>query len=542
MLWRSVIASLPVALALASCSDRGPGASARGAEAGADGGDGAQDNSAAPGDRGTTRAKRDICTTLDYGHERSNEDYFLQFDDDAAAMAYSKDFLEANNISAPTEMARDARLLRLVGRIFEGFRKVFPSETAGMNKPPRIIAVKTDGINAFAGFDERKEVNKAPWIFWVHQPTIDSTKPDAELEGLYAHELAHLILRNMLPETRSKIRTHYRVIGRREKGVIGAVEPDDDTVRGRAEDLRALGSLVGREAVFGALPVSAFEDNEYQSMLATLAKDRRQAADLQACQTADNGVARVKDYYRDNVSVHDLTLELTPTQTKELTTLAGTTSDALRRCYANVKKSLLELKIEDRSVSVLVNGEPASRETLLDPTTQEHRLVYSVLMKNDVERDLDKKTDLTTIERLLQVVGKLHRRVADLDDDRSLPIDELRVFDLEEDADDAAVRILRAIGDDPQGAARLFMGQLPDPASCARDIEDGKIPRYGRFIDPHNATCWRAFHSIDLANTLERCPTVPPQKSGDDQSPSAALPANPNAMRLVQRPRPLRVR
>ncbi|MBX3262451.1 MAG: hypothetical protein KF782_22415 [Labilithrix sp.] len=537
MLRRSLIAFLPLLSIAVACSDSsgaGPRADRDPDAPPAD----ASDTAPRPDDPVTAASRRDICATLDYGHDRSNADYFLQFDDDAAALRYSEGFLASSGITSAAEIATDARLLRLVGRVFDGFKRVFPRETAGLDAPPRVIVVQESGLNAFAGYDERSEVDKAPWLFWVHQATVTSSRPDAELEGLYAHELAHLILRNLLPETRAKIRTHYRVPGRAEHGVIGAFVDDDPVVRPHADELRTIGALVGREYVFGSMPLSAFEDSEYQSLLATLAKNRPASADPRTCQAADAGLERARAFYKSTVSVHDLTLELTPKQIADLGALERATTSALRSCYASVKKSIFELKIEDRSVQVLVNGTPASLQTILDPSTAEHKLAYGALMVNPVEREVDTKAEETTIERILEVVSTLHQRAATLTASAELPIDELRVFDLEEDADDAAVRILRAIGDDALGAARLFVGQMPDPDECLRVVSTGGVPRYGRFIDPHNATCWRAFHATDLARELQRCPAVAP--APNVQSSAAALstvaPASP-AMRLVQRPR-----
>jgi len=489
------------------------------------------------GDFTTLAPARDVCATLDYGHQRSNADYFLRFDNDSAALEYSRGFLASNGINADAEIARDSRLIRLVNRVFDGFRKVFPLETEGMDRPPRVLVVDQEGLNAFAGYDERRDVDKAPWLFWVHRATVNSSRPDAELEGLYAHELAHLILRNLLPETRAKIRTHYRVPGGAEHGVIGAVTPDDPVVRARAEELRTIDALVGREAAFGRLPLSAFEDNEYQSLLLTLAKQRNISSDAKACDAADEGIRRARAFYKAVVSVHDLTFEISPREAAGLADLEDSTVTMLRRCYANVKKSIFELKLEDRSVRVLVNGTPASLQTILDPTTREHKLAYGALMSNSVEQEVDTNTDRPTIERLLDIVGTLHRRADTLTQDTSLPIDELRVFDLEEDADDAAVRVLRAIGDDPRGAARLFVGQMPDPDACLSEIESGRVPRYGRFIDSHNATCWRAFHTMELAKALESCPAVPAQNSKYSRFTYTAeiSPADPSPTQLLQR-------
>ncbi|MBX3221640.1 MAG: hypothetical protein KF795_14050 [Labilithrix sp.] len=535
MLRRSFALLVPLFSIAVACSDSSGGGRRTGGAPDAEPG-AAPGTGAAPGDSATGASRKNICATLDYGHERSNADYYLQFADDAAALKYSEGFLASSGITSSAEIATDARLIRLVGRVFDGFKKVFPRETAGMDAPPRVIVVQESGLNAFAGYDERREVDKAPWLFWVHQATVTSSRPDAELEGLYAHELAHLILRNLLPETRAKIRTHYRVPGRAERGVIGAFADDDPAVRPHADELRTIGALVGREYAFGSMPLSAYEDSEYQSLLATLAKNRPAGGDTRTCQTADAGLARAREFYKAAVSVHDLTLDLTPQQTADLATLERATTAALRSCYASVKKSIFELKLEDRSVQVLVNGTPASLQTILDPTTEEHKLAYGALMANAVERDVDTKVEETTIERILEVVATLHGRAAMLTASTALPIDELRVFDLEEDADDAAVRILRAIGDDSLGAAHLFVSQMPDPAACLREVNGGEVPRYGRFIDAHNATCWRAFHAMDLARELERCPAV--SSPAIASSARAALSTAPSSrpMRLVQRP------
>ncbi|MBX3218102.1 MAG: hypothetical protein KF850_39210 [Labilithrix sp.] len=540
MLRRSFVAFLPLLWIAVACSDSpGSGRPAGGEPGGGPGG--ASDTTPQEDDPATDASRKDICATLDYGHDRSNADYFLRFDDDAAALKYSEGFLASSGITSAAEIATDARLLRLVGRVFDGFKRVFPRETMGLDAPPRVIVVQESGLNAFAGYDERPEIDKAPWLFWVHQATVTSSRPDGELEGLYAHELAHLILRNLLPQTRAKIRTHYRVPGSAEHGVIGAFADDDPVVRPHADELRTIGALVGREYVFGSMPLSAFEDSEYQSLLATLAKNRPSSADARTCQAADAGLERARAFYKATVSIHDLTLELTPKQIADLGALERATTSALRSCYASVKKSIFELKIEDRSVQVLVNGTPASLQTILDPTTAEHKLAYGALMANPVERQVDGKAGETTIERLLEVVSTLHGRAAALTASTELPIDELRVFDLEEDADDAAVRVLRAIGDDSLGAARLFVGQMPDPDACLRVVNTGGVPRYGRFIDSHNATCWRAFHATDLARELSRCPV--PSSAPSAQSSAAALSASSAAddaapaMRLVQRPR-----
>jgi|GEM_PF-1914662 len=539
MLRRSLFALLPISLLLAACSGRSPSGSGTPK-------DGARDaatetNGEAPeesgGDRATPDAKRNICATRDYKHTRSNQDYFMRFEDDAAAGQYSQDFLRANAISGNAKVSNDPWLTGLVGRLFKGFKEVFPRETEGLDEPPRVLVVDETGVNAFAGFDERKQYNKAPWLFWVHRGVFDGTTPDPEVEALVAHELAHLVLRNMLPETRAEIRTFYRLPGGREHGVFGATMPDDPAVRRHAGEIRTLGALVGRASEFGSLPISAFEESEYDSLLQSLDKLNPQPSDSDSCRVAKDGLHRAKEFYKQSVTVHDLTLELTQDQRQQLATFSDSIASALRRCHGNVRASLYELKVRNRSASPEAQ---AQLPKLLDPTTEEHKAAYALLMDNDIELDADTKSESRpTIDRLIEVVQTAHARIAELEADPKLPIDELRVFDMEEDADDAAVRVIRAAGDDVSGISGLFLGQIDDGGACRRLLDDGRVPRYGRFVDVHNATCWRAFHVREFEKAIDHCPkSVTRSTSSSSTSSSGTAPAisaaDPSPMRLVK--------
>lgn len=540
MLRRNLFALLSISCSVAACSG---GGSSRSSTLLPGEGNGATEtdrktSGGAEYEPATDDAKKNICVTLDYGHERSNDDYYLQFADDTAAVQYSQGFLSANGIRGNVQVSNDERLTGLIGRLFDGFKTVFPRETEGMNRPPRVLMVDEDGVNAFAGFDERPQYDKAPWLFWVHRGVLDGSTPGPEVEGLVAHELAHLVLRNMLPETRAKIRTFYRVPAGREHGVFGAATPDDPAVRRHAGELRTLGAMVGRASVFGALPISAFEESEYDSLLKTLAKQNTQPPDPDACKASEDALRRAKDFYKKSVTVHDLTLELTQEQMDQLATFSESTVGLLTRCYGNIRASLYELKVRDRSTSPEAQ---AQMPKLLDPSTAEYRAAYALLMDNDLERTIDEKSaSRPTIERLIEVVQTAHRRIDELEADPRFPIDELRVFDMEEDADDAAVRVMRAAGDDPTGISRLFLGQLGDGGACERALDAGKEPRYGRFIDVHNATCWRAFHTRDFAKALEKCPRVVTSSSSSGWSSSSSTlspaisPADPSPMRLLQ--------
>jgi len=533
---RSLVALLRIALPAVACSGApaptGPAVDASGSDP-----SGASDPSSSSSrtDSAGMRAQRNVCVTLDYGHERPNSDYFLQFPDDAAALSYSRDFLAVSEMPRPLEVTHDERLTRILRRVYEGFHTVFPRETEGLEEPPRLVVVEADGANAFAGFDERPSINKAPWVFWVHYPVLTEPRPDDEVAGLFSHELAHLILRNLLPETRAKIRTRYHVPGGREHGIIGAAVVEDPEVARHVEEIRELGTLVGRDVVLGPLPLAAFEDSKYQSMLTTLmTEERARSTDPSACDAAESGLRRVRALYEPNVSVHDFILRLGGPQRDQLARYARSTADSMRKCLGHATMSLFELKVRDQFSMLPPEEARPYIERMLDPTTEEHATARATLMTTEVERVVDAK-NAPTIERFFEVVETLHARIGELESDPRWPIDELRVFDMEEDADDAAVRVLKAIGSDPLSNARFFVNLMPDPDACFRLVASGQVPPYGRFIDPHNGTCWRWFHSIEFAKALDRCPATNAEATRADTASSArvslAAPSPPRAKR-----------
>jgi hypothetical protein len=453
-----------------------------------------------------------VCATLDYGHAVPNADYFLQFADDAAIMSYATGFLAANGKPAPTSVSSDARLVKLVNDVYAGFKKVFPRETAGLEVAPRIVIVDAQDINAFAGYDDRPEVKKAPWLFFVHQSIIDRAMGDTQLRGLFAHELAHLILRNVLPETRAKIRVHYRVRDGKENGVLGAMEDDDKGVAERAARIHHLGEKVGRVAALGPLAIGLFSEPEYQYALGGLKAQRESSAHPEACAASDAALAQVSALIGPKTSAEEYSVSLTAAESAQITKLATEIATHARSCYGHVKGSLYELKVRGRFGNLPPEIAGPKLKALLDPKSPEYAETHAEVMTDDIEKKLDADDGKTpTVDRLFTVVETMRAELSALESDKSMPVDELRIFDDEEDADDAAVRVLRAIDDDPHGIAGFLTTILATPEACAASIQAGKIPAYGRFIDEHNATCWRIYHVDQMAKALARCTEAPPR-------------------------------
>lgn len=493
---------------------------------------------AAPGSTrdpsGAPSANKSVCATLDYGHDRPNDDYFMTFTDDRAALSYAGDFLSANGLPGASEISKDAKAVGMVSRIYSALRDLYPRETAGLEEPPRLVVVGGRGVNAFTGFDERPEVDQAPWLVFAHREAL-AHPVEAEITGMLAHELGHLVTRNLLPDTRAKIRTYYRVPGGREDGILGAAATDDPIVRERAGMIREIGQKVGRHVATGPIPMSPYLVTDYEDLLDALKAERGGSPDSGACSTADDGITQMADIARRGASIHEFSaLRLTAEETRSLAALGESTAAALKRCYAHVDRSLFELKVRAKAAKGEGTDAESAIRKALDPSTPEHKAARAELM--EVERKADTGPDRPTIDRVLGVVEELHQLLDEYEADEALPIDELRVFDMEEDSDDTAVRVLMALGEDPLANARMWIKLMPEPRACTRAVERGEVPPYGRFVDPHNDTCWRYYHTTQFADALAQCPGA---KAAGEQSaakaPAPLSPADPSPMLLVQR-------
>jgi hypothetical protein len=482
-----------------------------------------------------------VCSTIDYGHTQSNEDYFKTFADDASAIEYAKGFLEANAKPPPKEISHDARMLRLVDEVYRGFQKVFPKETAGFATAPRIVIVESDAINAFAGFDDRPEVEKAPWLFFVHSSILERDLGDSELRGLFVHELAHLILRNVLPETRAKIRVHYRAAPGAPYA-MGNIADDDARIRARAEELRRIGEKVGRFPALAPFPMGVFAETDYKQEVGWFRGTQREASPNQeACTVSDQALIDLNAFVQAHASAETYSVVVSAAEKPELERLIAKTQSSMKDCYGHVKMSLFEARVRTKLSKLPADQATPLLAKILDPATPEHAEAKQALLSDDIEREVDARKDLTTIERVFAVVDGLHKKAAALEADKSIPIDEMRVFDMEEDADDAAVRVLRAMGDDPLGNAHFLLSMLSDRAACEREVASGKEPTYGRFVDPHNGTCWRYHHSVQLAKALERCP-APDAKKRNAKGTGEASPADKPASELLEKGHAPRIR
>jgi hypothetical protein len=462
-----------------------------------------------------------VCAPLDYPHVLSNADFFRQFESDAAAGEYLTKIIAQGQlapISGPDarfrEITQDARLLRLVGEVYEGFKRVFPSDVAGLPTPPRVAIVESDIKNAFAlgpGYveDAQHRHDQSPWLFIVHTALINEGGTDTELRGLFAHELGHLILRNALPEVRQAIRSIYLIAGS-EDGIIGEAQTDEGPLAAHVEEMLKRQQRVGGVPELG-LPVFAALGATYPKitdMLLGLATPDTGASSA-ACADAKTKEAALQNAQKaliPGITAGNLVPRApTAEESAHLEELSQATASALRTCLEPMtagpsRASLMQL-------TAAMNELP---EGAADPSHPDHAKLLGLMLDDEKAVDADLVT-APLIDRMLKAQAPIRSEFIALRASPTYPIDEVRVYDFEEDADDAAVRVLHAIGDDPLGIGKFLLDALMTPAekaSCLADVAAHRAVPYGRFIDTHPATCWRYYHAKQFAEALGTCSSV----------------------------------
>jgi hypothetical protein len=482
-----------------------------------------------------------VCAPLDYPHALSNAEYYRQFDTDAAAADYLTKIIAQGQLASMSgpdarlkEITQDARLVRLIGEVYDGFKKVFPSDVAGLSTPPRVAIVESSIKNAFAlgpGFreDASQRPDQSPWLFIVHTALMNAGGTDSELKGLFAHELGHLILRNYLPEVRQAIRTAY-LVGASEDGLIGETQTDVGPVADHVEEILKRQSRVAGIPELG-FPVASALGALYPKIIDAMIAGATPAGGTptQACTDAKTAeaallaaqIALVPGQPGGNL------VPRTPNTAEQaqLDQLSQTLVAKLQACLDPVTNPPNNL-----SLMALTAGTNNLSEQSLDPNNPDHAKLLSLMLDAEKQADAD-LSSAPLIDRLIRAQGPIRSELVALHASTEFPVDELRVYDFEEDADDASVRVLRAIGDDPAALGSFLANALMTPdvkTACLADLAAGRPVPFGRFIDTHPASCWRVYHINQLAKAFEACPATPsPERTAPKGSGRASVADRP---------------
>ena len=452
----------------------------------------------------------EVCATLNYDHKTTAADFYQKFASDEEARAYAEDLVKSGTLASAAgpnakfkEISHDPRITGMIASLTEGFKRVFPKEMTGITDPPRVIVIESDLLNAYAlgprpSSSPLVQAGKSPWLFVVHTALLNHNATDLQIKGVFGHELGHLFLRTFLPEIQQRVRTYYQLAGS-EDGIIGSVQKSAPAVETHVAEMLNIQQRIGGLPHLGFPVTQGQYIRIFQAFMNNMPKPL-----MQACTDATDQIAQLKkDVAKVQPEVNQGNLvprALTADEQKSFDMQSVALAANLRAC-------LLMPTAPIAYIVALLNSLPPEAAVPAHPRYPE---VAALML--DVEKKIDAESMESTplADRLLRAQDALLPRLATLQEDPQFPIAQLRVFDYEEDADDASVRVLREIGDDPLSLGGFFLSILTPAArdACLNNIAAGKTIPYGNLIDTHPATCWRYYHSQQLNKALASCPAT----------------------------------
>ena len=401
---------------------------------------------------------------------------------------------------------RWAKTRALLDRGWEAFKNNRPVGKL-RDKRPGLVMLEDPEPNAFVA--PSLALDKAGFTVMVQTGLFSTGGSDDGALGVMMHEFQHAIGLHVIGDTRNRLRKFYFASASDEP--IGKFQSDDMVARRYAESWRTLTGTTGLfyDANLRALPLGG-------SLPDTLT-----AALVQA-----NTVA-----LPDCTAALELVGELKQQVTASFDPLTGKIGAVGASIPSQVDQALLDVKIECFAgftkdlIAVMAtaqNKTPAMIEAEMAPSD-----VALVKGKHVVEG---------FSAMMLDHRAKLRQLEADLASKVGKQWDHVRYFSDEEDADDVSVLVLRGAKIDPPYAIGGFLTSfLPAEAQprCADLLARRIVPPYGHDLnDEHHAFCWRAHHTRQLAEHLER---EAPSKSARSQPTSAQMPS-------FDPPRPLPMR
>lgn len=455
-----------------------------------------QDDSTSGESAATQRAA--LCEFPKRTHARPIADHYIVFADDAAREAYLEKFLPSIGKRRASDTSPLASLQASVDKLYPAMRAELPAETDGMTEPPRVVLLDDPLPNAFAASDGRESPVRAPWVFFVQTGLLQIGAGPNEIDGVIAHELAHLVAKHQFPDAPERVRRHYALAGREEGKVIPSLETDDDEVRAFANDFEGLVAFAG---AFDAPALRGFpvkfsgitKPMRYHTLFTMLG-----GSPTPACAEASQRYGALQDQIRTHLSRFDNQLHLDADATKKMAPDVDATERSMRACATSANASLLGL-------AALFSAQTASPERLAQLQAADTPEALRDLVLDEDEKKVEARGG-DVVTQLLALGRVKQQALSALVAGSKIPAGDMRRYAEEVEADQIAVRTLRRAKLDPTGGAgflRLTLEET-DRATCDASLAAGDVPPFGGFSFLHPAVCWRVWQAKAFAAALQR--------------------------------------
>lgn len=432
------------------------------------------------------------CGRRDGGSKVAEVDYaslkvvkgFTIFDSDSQAKDWYSSYRSVLSLALGGEAGdvidfadkRYVVLNEMIAKLWPAFQKLYPDEVEGVSAPTVLILQNTTP-NAFATYDRNKKID--PNVFFVLSGLIEGDFDNREaVMGVLSHELSHHALHHSVPGVSSKIDKYY-VADSREP--LGALQKNDVKIKDLVGNWIEAATLIGPFSLpeMRGMPIPSFGYPHLFTLTKSLAAPH---ADRDAC-------SKMNDAASDAVSIigkglNIATQELNISDASELKKL-----DAIRDHY-------------NKQLADCLHGET---KTVLDAMTSLFGITESQAFEGSALTEKERammKVSGNTAEALIAFSNRMSDKKTELN--RQTDISKVRIYTIEEQADDAAVEILLAIGESSEPLIKFFKSAIPSSqiGSCLSAIDEGKVPGYGVLSDKHHSTCYRIFHAKQIESHL----------------------------------------
>lgn len=412
---------------------------------------------------------------------------FIFFDNDQVASTYWKKFDES--FASKVELRQPLEVLPLTDEayavvksqldvLWKGYKAVFPAlmKSLGTNRVPEVVIINSDEQVAYSVTDFKKK--KIPYLLIVYKGLLIGTTREMQIATM-GHELMHLFARHGMPEISKKINTYYMTDGKSEP--LGLFQRDD----GKARSIISRYTRLIRHATFSSdprlrgFPFDPRESTAYE-ILKGLILNSDQLQPI--CKSARDLHNHLLSFLAPHIGAGLLEFDVTSVDwVKFQETLVEYRAKA-RECFSNVKPDLM---------SLVSKNIPLPKNEILE---------IIKLTPSDFERF---NRHGNVIDALFDWTESLQRQMGEIEARND--VKKFRLYNTEEQADDAAVAVLHSLGLNPLALNDLFtkfMGET-EAAKCNEVLNRGQVPNYGYNIATHHSYCYRVYHARAYLKYLE---------------------------------------
>jgi Zn-dependent protease with chaperone function len=378
-------------------------------------------------------------------------------------------------VALPHDDPRYARFADGFHRMWEAFKVVYPTETAGMPEPFAVISsdASPDG---YVHYD--RATGQIPWLVEVTQGVFDQPFGEEGLLGFVAHELGHAVFKHGLP-TAVQASAFYRQAAGAE--LLGFQQADDASARAVAEPWLTESLLVGNlhEPEQRGIPFSTYGLPAYVSMLEFLQAHYLSGSSEPSCALANTEIDAFRAVIRAKRRILDWAAPLTAEDRVALAGHAQAFIDAVGSC----------------PVSPAANLSERLREQYGDDYADKLRLLGGDALVAQIAQDESVFASASNAFLGLVAVSLVHQESM-WQTDSVADWSSIRHFNVEEEADDISSRVMASLGY-TTGVGLFFLDFMPadQRQECEGYLAAGRVPPYGPLNDPHHAPCYRVYHA-----------------------------------------------